>query len=170
MSKHNYKVGDRVWAIVGEKKERLATIVSIQYDNPVEDCFELNFDGLNYPVWRFKSEIRPAGEPAKIEGGGTKHDLGKPDMTLVERTTMEAIARGLGYGAKKYRRNLFKEMKNEDIHRIYAALLRHIFKKISGETTDDESGLNHTDHIASCVNIICYLEGKHGESDIFKQN
>lgn len=90
-----------------------------------------------------------------------KKDAGKPDLTLVNKETMESIARGNGFGIAKYGRDSYKNMSQDDILRVYASLLRHIMARLSGELVDKESGLLHRDHIASNVNMICYLEEKY---------
>lgn len=93
---------------------------------------------------------------------GLKYDNGKPDLTIVDKNIIEAAARALTFGAKKYTRGNYKHFKKEDLVRLYASLLRHAFAITSGEQFDRESGLKHLDHIAANVNIICYLENKHG--------
>jgi hypothetical protein len=71
----------------------------------------------------------------------------------------------MSYGLKKYSRNNYKNFKQKDIIRFYAALLRHTYLIISGEDIDKDSGLPHFTHVASNLNIIAYLEGAHGKPD-----
>lgn len=87
--------------------------------------------------------------------GGLKYDNGKPDLSLVDRSLVEAAARALMFGANKYGRDNYK--KGIALERIYASLLRHIFARMSGEFKDPESGLDHLDHIAGNVQFLTYF-------------
>jgi hypothetical protein len=167
MSKYKFKVGDRVWAMVQEKKERLGTIVSAQYDNPVDDCFEINFDGINYPAWKFASEIRPAGKPAKIEGGGTKHDSGKPRTDLLPPDALLEVSKVFTFGGNKY--GDYNWCKGFKWSRLLGAALRHLFAFMRGEDKDPESNHSHLAHAACCVlMLISHEQRKLGEDDRWK--
>lgn len=75
---------------------------------------------------------------------GTKHDNGKPSLTLLPSEAIIGMTRALDYGAKKYGRYNYRD--GIDHHRILDAALRHIFAILGGETTDAESGNPHIWH------------------------
>lgn len=82
---------------------------------------------------------------------GSKHDEGKPDMTLLTMLpALVAVVRVLEYGAQKYGRDNWQRV--EDGERRYcAAALRHLLAHAYGERLDPESGLPHLAHAACSV-------------------
>lgn len=87
---------------------------------------------------------------------GTKHDKGKPDLSLVPRPAMEAIARGLTYGAGKYGRyNYCGGFENT---RLLAACLRHIYQYLDGQDRDAESTLSHLDHAIANLAMLLHCQ------------
>jgi len=76
--------------------------------------------------------------------GGTKHDSDKPRMDLLAPEALVAIAKVLGFGAKKYGDHNWRG--GIDHSRLYAAVQRHLNQHWSGETLDDESGEPHLAH------------------------
>lgn len=89
---------------------------------------------------------------------GLKYDEGKPRMDLVTRgfpkvlTTLGTI---LGFGAKKYRADSWRQVPN-GVSRYEAAAMRHFIAHSSGEKLDPESGLPHLAH-AIC-NLMFVME------------
>jgi hypothetical protein len=83
---------------------------------------------------------------APEETTALKFDDGKPDFTMTSYEMMEALGRVRAFGAKKYSRDNWK--KGFKISRSLAAVLRHIFLHLSGETLDPESKLPHLWHAA----------------------
>ena len=79
----------------------------------------------------------------------TKHDTGKPMVSLVESEFILGVAEVLTMGAKKYAVDNWKLMTDEDIRRVKDSLLRHTLAYTSGELIDKESGLSHLYH-AGC--------------------
>lgn len=79
----------------------------------------------------------------------TKHDTGKPMVSLVEPEFILGVAEVLTMGAKKYAIDNWKLMTDEDIRRVKDSLLRHTLAYTSGELIDKESGLSHLYH-AGC--------------------
>lgn len=94
---------------------------------------------------------------------GIKHDLGKPDLSLVSRELMEEVAKVRMFGSKKYSRNNWK--KGFKLTRSCAAALRHIFAFLSGESTDPESGELHLSHAVCCLEHAIYDYLHHPEND-----
>jgi Domain of unknown function (DUF5664) len=84
----------------------------------------------------------------KSKNQDAKQDNNKPPMELLSPIAMEATARVLGFGARKYSANGWRKV---DLHwtRILAAILRHTFAILRGEDLDPESGLPHIDHVAT---------------------
>ena len=87
---------------------------------------------------------------------GTKHDDGKPDLSLIPRAAMNGIARALMFGANKYGRyNYCKGFANT---RLAAACLRHVMAYLDGEDIDPESGLSHLDHALATLSMMVHCE------------
>lgn len=87
---------------------------------------------------------------------GTKHDDGKPDLSLIPRAAMNGIARALMFGANKYGRyNYCKGFENT---RLAAACLRHVMAYLDGEDTDPESKLSHLDHALATLSMMVHCE------------
>jgi hypothetical protein len=78
--------------------------------------------------------------------GGVKHDHGKPDLSLLDRTALEETAIVLSFGATKYGRDNWRNGLKKSS--VLAAALRHIFASLDGETLDKESGRSHLAHAA----------------------
>lgn len=78
---------------------------------------------------------------ARITVGGTKHDTGKPDLSLLSPSFIFGLGAVLDFGAKKYAAHNWH--KGIALSRPMAAALRHIFAFLSGEDLDPESGLSH---------------------------
>lgn len=87
----------------------------------------------------------------------TKHDNGKPMVSLVEPSFILGIAEVLTYGAKKYEIDNWKNATDSDIRRIKDSLLRHTFAYLSGNLLDDETGLSHAYHMACNTMFLNYL-------------
>jgi hypothetical protein len=89
---------------------------------------------------------------------GTKHDQGKPDLTLLDRTAMEEVVVVLGFGEKKYGRYNWK--RGIDKERLLAASLRHIMASNDGEKKDPESGRSHLAHAICGLMFALHFELK----------
>lgn len=93
-----------------------------------------------------------------------KHDEGKYDPTMLTQEMIEAVSRVRMFGAVKYGRNNFKKT-GFKYTRSLAAALRHIFKFLSGEDNDTESGLSHLAHAICCLEHCIYDQIHHPEQD-----
>lgn len=91
------------------------------------------------------------GEQQAMEGG-TKHDKGKPQITLVPRAAIEGAAQALMFGAGKYGRDNYK--KGFEQTRLLDAAMRHLIAYTDGEDLDPESGLSHLDHALASVSML----------------
>ena len=86
------------------------------------------------------------------EPGGTKHDEGKPDLSILPYSALRELAHVMSYGAAKYGRDNYK--KGFVPHRLIAAALRHLYSYNEGEELD-ESGYSHLAHaIANCAMLL----------------
>ena len=74
---------------------------------------------------------------------GKKYDGGKVRMDLLPPKAIDELGKVLTYGAEKYGDDNWQEVKT---HRYVAALLRHLFAWMGGETHDKESELHHLSH------------------------
>lgn len=84
--------------------------------------------------------------------GGTKHDDGKPDLSLLPAVFVQEVARALMYGERKYGRYNFE--KGFESHRLLSACLRHVYAWNEGEDTDPESGISHLAHAAATIGML----------------
>lgn len=89
---------------------------------------------------------------AQYDGQGKKDAIGDPSklpLDLVPRSYIEAAARALDHGARKYSRHNWR--RGIAYSEVYAALLRHLTAWNDGQDLDEDSGLNHLDHAAACL-------------------
>ena len=72
---------------------------------------------------------------------GTKHDGEKPRLDLISPIALEEVAKVLAFGAKKYQ--AWNWAKGINYTRVIAAILRHTYLYLRGETLDSETGISH---------------------------
>ena len=109
-----------------------------------------------------EESVREVNEVVDLTKTAKKFDKGKPDLSLIDASLVEAAARALSFGAEKYGRDNYKE--GLDLNRVFAALLRHTFARMNGEVLDPESGLDHLDHMAANIQFLTYFT-KHDKLD-----
>lgn len=117
---------------------------------PPHDLFAGPMEMMASPLDYMKSH------PEDKAGGGTKHDDGKPDLSLVPYIAVSTEALALGFGEKKYGR--YNYTNGFQVSRLTAAALRHIYQYNSGATFDDESGLHHIGHARACLAMLLHCE------------
>lgn len=83
-----------------------------------------------------------------------KFEEGKPELTLVYGSLLEAIAKVRRYGIEKHDNS--EDWRSTESIRHYDAVLRHIFAHLQGAICDHESGYSHLWH-AAC-NIMFEIE------------
>jgi hypothetical protein len=96
-------------------------------------------------------------------GDAAKHDEGKARFDLIPPRALWNLAEVYTIGEKKYSaRNWEKGM---PWGRIFAAVMRHLWKFWSGEDVDPEDGMSHLVHAAwGCFALIEYAQ-THREMD-----
>jgi hypothetical protein len=99
---------------------------------------------------------------------GIKNDAGKPPITLIARTALEAEARVMAFGAKKYARDNWRA--GLAWSRLLDAAMRHIMAIADGEDVDPETGEFHAAHARCCMAfLIEYQTYGLGTDDRFKR-
>jgi len=115
--------------------------------NPLDPTAYRDFAWARYACIDEKS-----GQVTEVAVSGTKHDNGKPDLSLLPSVFVKEVARALMYGEKKYGRYNFE--KGFDTHRLLGACLRHVYAWNEGEDTDPESGISHLAHAAASLGML----------------
>jgi len=100
--------------------------------------------------------IVEAGLKLHVVEGFMKFDTDKLRYDLIPPESMEALAKVLTYGAKKYKPGNWKNATNID--RYTAALYRHLEAWRKGEEVDEESGLPHLAHAITNVAFLIWFE------------
>lgn len=97
-------------------------------------------------------------ESEKTEPTFQKHDQDKPRTDLLPPRGVLAVARVLGFGAKKYGAdNWHKAAPDEAVRRYTGAMLRHALAMLAGEERDPETGESHAAHAACCALFLAEL-------------
>lgn len=99
---------------------------------------------------------------------GTKFDSEKFRMDLISPVAIEELAKVLTFGAKKY--DDWNWSKGIAYTRILAAVLRHTFAYLRGESKDPESGLSHMSHVFCNVMFLLHFEYYRPELDDRKKH
>ena len=92
---------------------------------------------------RFMAKLGPH-TATEVMAKGTKHDAGKPPLSMLPRGGLEACAEVMRFGAEKYTRDNWRGGFEDS--RLIDASLRHLTALMNGEREDPESGLNHVGH------------------------
>lgn len=97
--------------------------------------------------------------------GFIKYDSGKLQWTLLPLKQMEDVVKVLMEGAKKYKKDNWKNC--NDLDRYKDALMRHVTAYVEGEKIDKEDplGLSHLAHaVCNCL-FLMYFDDKEKEND-----
>lgn len=117
---------------------------------PPSDLFAGVLEVMGNPLQHMKHH------PEVNAGGGTKHDQGKPDLSLVPTIALELEARALMFGEGKYGR--YNYTQGFEVSRLLAAALRHILAYRDNQDHDPESGLHHLGHARACLAMLLHCE------------
>lgn len=100
--------------------------------------------------------------------GGTKHDLGKPMVSLLDSQWLLGTAAVLTFGAKKYAPHNWRA--GFQYSRLMDALQRHLLAFNGGEDLDQETGLSHLHHASCCLMFLSSMkENRPDLDDRFKE-
>lgn len=103
----------------------------------------------------------------KIQTGGTKHDSGKPRMSLVSPVAIMKLAQVMTDGEKKYSANNWRL--GFDWTRIADAADRHLTMWVAGMDNDPDSGRSNLAHAMACLMMLLeFEETKAGNDDRYK--
>lgn len=103
-------------------------------------------------------------ELTELQTGALKHLSSKSMVELVPAEMIEALARPLTYGAKKY--DAFNWEKGIPYLTSYAAAMRHLLSWRKGVDIDDESGLRHIEQaMLNLGMIVTQTERKRDDLD-----
>jgi hypothetical protein len=163
-----FKKGDRV-KYIGRGEEGLnhgesgivkevGEYYSVQFSDPSDFSYVWHRElvSLECPV---VESVKPQLEAT----GGTKHDGGKPDLSLISSNSIVKIAEVLTYGKTKYDANNWR--KGMKWTRVSSAVLRHIFAWLGGQDKDPETGISHLAHAACGLIFLLEFEDTHPELD-----
>lgn len=94
-----------------------------------------------------------------------KADAGKPQLTLVPRKIIWAIAKVRMYGNKKYGDP--ENWRQVEKERYRDAMMRHMLQYLDDpDGVDEESGIKHLYHLACNVAFLCEMENGDGTDSI----
>jgi hypothetical protein len=137
---------DGIWTVGTDDKNDLICEV-----DPTDDNLNiLRPNSVAYPE-ALKAEAAHQDALATL-AGGTKHDSGKPPLSLIPRVALEAEARVFDFGAKKYAR--YNYTKGFNVSRLIDAAMRHLVAYNDGEDLDPESGESHLAHARCCTSML----------------
>jgi hypothetical protein len=125
---------------------------------PASDIFAGVLEAMENPLDHMKHHVDAgsAGFPEGKSEGGTKHDDGKVDFTLVPTIAIELEAKALMFGEKKYGR--YNYTQGFETSRLLAAALRHTLAYRDGHDVDSESGIHHLGHARACFAMLLHCE------------
>jgi hypothetical protein len=112
------------------------------------DCSELAFANKGM------DDLDPPQPPGEQQAD--RFNEGKVDLTLIDPTASEGLARVLEFGANKYSRDNWRKGLPE--LNILASIARHYSELLKGNQTDTDSGLPHIDHIAANAMFLSYYQ------------
>jgi len=135
--------------------------VSEEEANKAAQFFLLNKEehAVYWSLYRTANKLNIDAPISEIvsEDTGRKDDSGKPDYSLIPPFAIDALARVLTFGAKKYSRDNWRKVPDAK-NRYIAAALRHVFAYARGEKLDDESSEHHLAHAMCCLAFIVELD------------
>lgn len=105
---------------------------------------------------------------AVMDKRGVKYDDHKPPMSLLSRVALEAAARVLAFGAKKY--DAWNWSNGIAYSRVVSALIRHALAYADGEQFDPETGESHMAHVMCCAMFLLDYEKHHPEMNDLRKH
>lgn len=99
------------------------------------------------------------GDIWDLENTGRKDDADKPRWDLFPFGPATEVVKVLTFGAAKYGDENWQRVTNPRA-RYFAAAIRHLAARQTGEKKDPESGLWHTAHAICCLLFYLWFELK----------
>lgn len=122
------------------------------------------FDILSLDKKHFLSVDKRFVKEIDKNESGTKHDSGKPRISLIPKEALFETANAFGFGAEKYGTHNFKG--GIKMSRLLDAALRHIVKYADGEDMDDENpNTTHLGHAMAALSMAIYMHFNKPELD-----
>lgn len=118
-----------------------------------------NQDGI---VWGLDPASPPRTPREKFDEG-VKYDGDKLRFDLIPVRSLEKVARVYTIGAKKYDDNNWR--KGLKWGRVFAAMMRHAWAWMRGESHDPVDGQHHLASVAWCALTLMEYEETHPELD-----
>lgn len=87
---------------------------------------------------------------------GIKLDSGKPRYDLLSPQALSGLVDVLTCGAIKYPSRNWE--KGISFGRVFAALMRHLWRWWAGEEKDPESKKSHLDHAQACLHFLSHYK------------
>ena len=94
---------------------------------------------------------------------GTKHDSGKPSISLIPKDALWGMAQAFTYGAKKYGAHNYRD--GIQFNRLADAAYRHLSAFVEGEDIDEESGNDHLYHALASIAMLIFMHKHRPEMD-----
>ena len=92
------------------------------------------------------------GKVHKSKTGSMRYNEGKPEVSQLDPRFIMDLADLMTVSAKKYGK--FNWAKGQEYHTPFDSCMRHLFKFMSGENLDPESGKSHLMHAAANLMIL----------------
>lgn len=154
------KIGDKVKVlndILGDGTLKNGDIGTV-YETCIygsEGLFAVEFpNGFKLAIDSSHKSIEFISDKQAVKSG-TKHDTGKPRVSLIPRAAMLGMARALSYGEKKYGTHNYRN--GLSYSRLSDAVLRHFLDFLEGIDNDEESGLPHLDHALAGLAMLKFM-------------
>lgn len=144
-----YNFGDKI-KIIGNPLA--GVIVGL---NELDDLYIVKFPKKRNWTYVRESQIESIYHEESVtpESDNYKHDTGKPQLSLVPPEIIEAVGRVRTFGNKKYKDPT--SWRKVEPRRYKDALMRHLVEYLRDENSkDEESGLNHLEHVACNVALL----------------
>jgi len=101
-----------------------------------------------------------------------KNDQGKARLDLISPSLLFGLGQALEFGARKYSPNNWR--RGFVYSRPFASMMRHLWKWWQGQDKDEESGMSHLWHAATCLMMLIEFEdlnlGQDDRPSVFLQS
>jgi len=106
--------------------------------------------------------VVPANVTVESVTVGRHFDDGKPRLELIDPSLLFGVGEILAFGSKKYGDRNWE--KGIAYSRVFASVMRHLWKWFSGQNNDEESGMSHLHHaVCNLMFLIAYENRNMGD-------